>query len=83
MWDVTYTCDMCGKRKGEANHWWMATLGGSRKAEAGGRVGEARLSLFRWSQAESQDEKMYHLCGQGCAVQALERYMDEGTLGAE
>ena len=22
-WDVSFTCDICGKKKGEANHWWM------------------------------------------------------------
>ncbi len=23
VWDVSFTCDVCGKTKGEANHWWM------------------------------------------------------------
>ena len=26
-WDVSFTCDICGKKKGEANHWWMVLLG--------------------------------------------------------
>ena len=21
VWDVAFTCDICGKKKGEANHW--------------------------------------------------------------
>jgi hypothetical protein len=26
VWDVSFTCDMCGKQKGESNHWWMAAV---------------------------------------------------------
>jgi hypothetical protein len=26
---------------------------------------------------------MYHLCGQGCAMQAMERFMTRGTIEPE
>ncbi len=26
VWDLSFSCDMCGQKKGEANHWWMAVL---------------------------------------------------------
>ena len=27
VWDVSFTCDICGRKKLEANHWWMLVLG--------------------------------------------------------
>ena len=73
-WSVTFTCAICGKSKGEANHWWMAKL------ETEQEGAPAALTLLRWTRARSQNEDMYHLCGQGCALQAAERFMAEGSL---
>ena len=27
VWEVSFTCDICGKKKGDSNHWWMFVLG--------------------------------------------------------
>lgn len=84
VWDVTFTCDICGKSKGEANHWWMVAVGdvpGFEKASAGDPQ-EQRFTLMRWSRADSQNTDMYHVCGQGCAMQAMERFMNEGSIDA-
>ena len=27
VWDVSFNCDICGKKKGDSNHWWMYVLG--------------------------------------------------------
>lgn len=105
VWDVSFTCDICGKTKGEANHWWMASLGPLESAEpvdrdpsfsdssfgshaSGGRASRdadalLRFSLMRWHAAECRNPEIYHLCGQGCAMQAAERYMTEGAIDAE
>ncbi len=77
VWDVMFSCDICGKTKGEANHWWLAMLAPHPPETA---ESDARFTLLRWSRAESQGEAMYHLCGQGCAMQAMERFMTEGTI---
>ncbi len=76
VWDVTFSCDICGKPKGEANHWWMALLPPDEKTTAT----PERFLLMRWSRSESQGQGMYHLCGQGCALQAVERFMTEGGI---
>ena len=89
VWDVTFTCDICGKNKGEANHWWMASVGpapdfgGAARPEdqpAAEASEPQRFTLMRWSRGDSQSAEMYHLCGQGCAMQAAERFMNEGGL---
>ncbi len=84
VWDVTYTCDICGKSKGEANHWWMASVGAAPcvELEPADVDKDQRFTLMRWSRADSQNPDMYHLCGQGCAMQAAERFMNEGTIDA-
>ena len=82
VWDVTFTCDICVKNKGEANHWRMAAVGSVPCFDdSDGRdLREQRFTLMRWSRTDSQNPDMYHLCGQGCAMQAMERFMTEGTL---
>lgn len=80
VWDVSFTCDICGKSKGEANHWWMAALGSVPCFEGSQDTREQRFTLMRWSKTDSQNPDMYHLCGQGCAMQAVERFMTDGSL---
>jgi hypothetical protein len=73
VWDVSFSCDICGKKKGEANHWWMVMLGDVPCWEAD--QPNHRFTLFPWNAAESQNPDMYHLCGEGCAMQAMQRFM--------
>ena len=81
VWDVSFTCDICGKTKGEANHWWMASLGAPPLViEDDERL---RFTLMRWHASESRSPDIYHLCGQGCAMQAAERFMTEGAIDAD
>jgi hypothetical protein len=78
VWDVSFTCDICGKKKGEANHWWMVALG-SVPCFDEGQPG-LRFTLLPWNAAESRNNEMYHLCGQGCAMKAMERFMTTGEI---
>jgi hypothetical protein len=81
VWDVAFTCDICGKKKGEANHWWMVMMGEVPCFEEGQPA--HRFTLLPWNMAESRNPDMYHLCGQGCAMQAMERFMTHGTIESE
>lgn len=81
VWDVAYTCDICGKKKGTSNHWWMLMLGEVPCYDQG--QPSQRFTLLPWSFAESRDACMLHLCGQGCAMQALERFMTNRTIERE
>ncbi len=81
VWDVSFTCDICGKTKGEANHWWMGSLATAHGLESDERG--LRFTLMQWIKSESRDPEIYHFCGQGCAMQAAERYMNEGAIDAE
>lgn len=73
VWDVSFTCDICGKKKAEANHWWMVLLGDVPCYESD--QPHQRFTLLPWSPAESRNADMLHVCGQGCAIKAVERFM--------
>ncbi len=81
VWDVSFTCDICGKTKGEANHWWLAAVAPSRAFSEDEQI--LRFTLMRWHVSESRSPEIYHLCGQGCAMQAAERFMTEGAIEPE
>lgn len=79
-WDVSFTCDICGKKKGDVNHWWMVILGDVPCWDEG-QPGQ-RFTLLPWNAAESHNPNMLHLCGQNCAMQAMERFMTTGHIRA-
>lgn len=78
VWDVSFTCDICSRKKSEANHWWMLVLGDVPCFEEG--QPRHRFTLMPWNKAESGNRDFYHLCGQGCAMQAMERFMHHGSI---
>jgi hypothetical protein len=78
VWDVSFTCDICGRKKGDSNHWWMLTLGTVPCFEEG--QPNQRFTLMPWNLSESQNAEFYHVCGQGCAMQAMERFMTNGSI---
>jgi hypothetical protein len=75
VWDVSFTCDICGKTKGEANHWWMLSHADC-LCDEDDQVPQ-RFSVMPWSASQSRNPEMRHLCGKGCAMQALERFMTQ------
>jgi len=81
VWDVSFTCDICGKKKGESNHWWMFVLGDVPCFDEG--QPSQRFTVLPWNFAESRNPEMRHLCGQGCAMQALERFMTNQSIERE
>jgi hypothetical protein len=79
-WEVSFTCDICGTTKGVANHWWMLSYADC-PCDDMDQVPQ-RFSIMPWSVEQSRDGEMRHLCGKGCAMQALERFMTPRTSAA-
>ena len=75
VWDVSFTCDICGTTKGDANHWWMLSHADCACDEED-QVPQ-RFSIMPWSANQSRNPEMRDLCGKGCAMQALERFMTQ------
>ena len=74
-WDVSFTCDICGKKKGEANHWWMLSYAEC-PCDEDDQLPQ-RFSVMPWNADSSRNPEMRHLCGMGCAMKALERFMTQ------
>lgn len=64
-----YTCDGCGKQKGEVNHWYVL-MRGTKYAQLLG-IGPFDLVLEDAS-VESQ-KSAQHLCGQECLLKMVAR----------
>jgi hypothetical protein len=64
---TAYKCDVCGRPKGEANHWFRAA-----------RVPGPRWVIIPW-ELSMRDEQapVEHLCGLECAVKSMMRAMNE------
>lgn len=81
VWDLSYSCDICGQKKGEASHWWMVVLE-DQHCHEDGQTGKGFI-LLPWNRDECRSGQYYHLCGQNCAMQAMERFMTSGAIALE
>ena len=77
-WDESFICNICGTVKLESNHWWMITLGNVFCFDEG--QPSRHFTLLPWNEEQSRNPDVYHVCGEGCASKALERFMSSGTL---
>lgn len=60
------SCDVCGKKKELANHWWGARY-----------TWDGHTITYRpWNKWATFEEMTHHLCGQGCALTMHERYLE-------
>lgn len=68
--ETAIKCDVCGKKKEDANHWWSLHVNYEK--------GSASLEIGK---LDSQNITSADVCGHQCAVQCLARFLDHGTLG--
>lgn len=60
-------CDICGKEKGESNHWYVAITGAP--AQPGIAFGPIDSII------SDPTVKREHICGQGCLHKRLDRWI--------
>jgi hypothetical protein len=58
----SFTCDICGVSKKEANHWFLAF------------EDKGTLKLSAWTML-SRKRRMKHLCGQGCVHRFIDDFL--------
>lgn len=66
---LVYTCDVCGNRKGESNHWHALT------------VTKESLTLWKWYNA-SQPGAL-HLCSERCVAVAISSRLGRDSFAAD
>jgi len=62
---------VCKKKKGEANHWFLAQINNP--------MDRLQLTFTRWSHADARNEDTIHLCGQECAQRKLSEFLGSLT----
>lgn len=72
------TCDVCGRVKGEANHWLIAFSGADKPAAVGFVSAADRQELDGLSDLVIED-----LCGADCAHKRLQRTLDAQKTPAQ
>ncbi len=76
MKSETYACDICGKQKGDVNHWWVGTAT---------EIGSHRsFVVYPWPCGRGEvavGKRVNHLCGQQCAIQAVSEWLQANTQG--
>jgi len=74
MIETTVTCDMCGKKRDEKNHWFE---GGIKEHESG-LVGEIHLGLEIFGFGKSYCGKTaVHLCGSSCVLKFVSERLEK------
>lgn len=64
MRSEVYLCDICGRERGEANHWFMADM-----ATSG-------ITLMCWKSGNlSHVDDISHLCSEECCHTLLSRFL--------
>ena len=63
----TYTCRICGSRKGKSNRWLLAVT----------TKGTTGITFLAWSEEGPENETIQDLCGHECAAKALGRWSSE------
>ena len=66
----SFKCDACGKlREKDGNRWWSIS------------VELPQLKMEHFSDSH-RDEKYFHLCGEDCALQMIQRWLATGNFSA-
>lgn len=72
-WIERFTCDICGKLRGETEDWWMAV----KECAPSNTTSSSQpiLKLMPWDVLLVHGADSKHLCGAGCAHTFLDRWM--------
>mgnify|MGYP000859625897 CR=1 FL=1 len=67
--NLVYTCDVCGTRKGAANHWHALTV--------------AKESMTLWKWYNSHQPGALHLCSERCVMLAISARLGRASFAAD
>jgi hypothetical protein len=70
----SYTCDICGNKKGEGGQWFLSWLD---CLPSGNAQTQPVIKLTRWQKEQAHSPEVQHLCGARCAGTMMDRWMAE------
>jgi hypothetical protein len=69
----SYTCDICGDKKGESGQWFLAWTDCLPNGTPEGN--QPLIKLTRWDSGYAHTPNVQHLCGARCAGTMMDRWM--------
>jgi hypothetical protein len=79
-WTETFHCEICGKQKGNVDHWWLAWTENYRPPYDGAPI-KPILKIYPWENMSAHDAEVKHLCGQSCLQTLVARWMNRTISG--
>jgi hypothetical protein len=79
-WTETFNCDVCGKQKGNVDHWWLVWIEPYRPHEQAAE--RQLLKIYPWENMSAHDADVKHLCGQACLQKLVERWLNSESASA-
>ncbi len=80
-WVERFTCDVCGKLRGETEAWWVAEI--DCPSTTDNTPSQPLLKLMPWDNLMGHSAGTKHLCGAGCVHTFLDRWMGDFHAGNE
>jgi hypothetical protein len=80
-WVERFTCDVCGKLRGDSESWWVAASECVPASTA--RSTQPTLQLMPWENLLAHSAEAKHLCGAACVHTFLDRWMAGLRSGTE
>ncbi len=84
-WAERFTCDVCGKLRGETEAWWIAEINcaTTNPSTIKDNPAPSLLKLMPWYNLTGHSADSRHLCGAGCVHTFLDRWMSDLHAGNE
>jgi hypothetical protein len=73
MWTESFTCNVCGKPRGESTDWWVAWVEEVQPSDHESR--KPKFQILPWSELMARSIEAVHLCGLNCALKETERWL--------
>jgi hypothetical protein len=70
----SFTCDICGEKKGESGQWFLAWFD---CLEPKPGATQPMVKLTRWQIDQAHSNSVHHLCGARCVGTFMDRWMAE------
>lgn len=71
----TFTCDVCGVERKDANHWFVLSFRNDGHVE-GVEVGISVL-IYYWTDKTAKLPNVRHACGQQCVLKHINEFLSK------
>jgi hypothetical protein len=75
LWTESFTCNVCGKPRGDASDWWIAWADDIQPHDQ--EDPKPKWQIMPWSELMARSREATHLCGLACALKEAEKWLSQ------